>query len=62
MRTPAETGSLLLQVGTARRYSAENDLEGLLQQVRMDNNVPPTTAFKRLINLPGKQSALLTCT
>ena len=47
------------QVGAVRSYSAENALEGLLQQVRVDNSLPPTTAFTRLVNLPGNQCALL---
>lgn len=49
----------LLQVGAVRRYSTEDALEGLLQQVRVDNSLPPTTAFVRLVNLPGNQCALL---
>ena len=43
-----------------RRYSAEDEVEGLLRQVRVDHNLPPTTAFTRLINLPGNRRALLT--
>lgn len=49
----------LLQVGAVRRYSAEDEVEGLLRQVRVDNSLPPTTAFTRLVNLPGNQCALL---
>ena len=42
-----------------RRYSAEDELEGLLQQVRMDHGLPPTTAFTRYKPDPGNQCALL---
>lgn len=33
-------------------YSAEDEVEGLLRMIRMDHNIPPTTPFKRLINVP----------
>ena len=62
MTTAAVTCGPLLQVGAVRQYSADNALEGLLQQVRVDNSLPPTTAFTRLVNLPGNQCAPVTWT
>ena len=43
------------QVGTVRRYSADDEVEGLLRMVRVDHNIPPTTPFARLISVPGNR-------
>ena len=38
-----------------KRYSADDEVEGLLRMVRVDHNIPPTTPFARLISVPGNR-------